>query len=187
MGSTNDLRTGAIIKYNGENCAVVDYNHVKPGKGGAFYQVKMRNIATGKIAEHRFRSGEAIDFVRVEKRPYQYLYDDGDLLYFMNVDTYEQIPVEKNLVGDSLKFLKPNEDCLIAFEDEAVLDVELPPHVNLEVTHTEPGLKGDTATNTLKPATVETGAEVQVPLFIDEGDMVRVDTEKGAYIERVKE
>lgn len=186
MGSTNDLRTGAIIKFNGENCAVIEYQHVKPGKGGAFYQVKMRNIKTGRVAENRFRSGESIDFVRVEKRPYQYLYSENNLLYFMNNDTYEQIPVEAELVGNSIKFLKENEEVMIAFEGEQVLAVDLPPHVNLKVTHSEPGVRGDTATNVTKPATLETGATVNVPIFINEGDTIRVDSATGDYVERVK-
>lgn len=187
MGSTTDLRTGAILKYNGDNCMVLDYNHVKPGKGGAFYQVKMRNISTGKIAEHRFRSGESIDFVRVERRPFQYLYDDGEFLNFMNNETFEQIPVEKDLVGEQARFMKENEEVQISFEGEKVLAVDLPPHVNLRIIQTEPGFRGDTATNVTKPATVETGAEIQVPIFINENDLVRIDSQTGAYVERVKE
>jgi elongation factor P len=186
MGSTADLRTGAICKFNGENCAIVSYQHIKPGKGGAFYQVKMRNIKTGRVAENRFRSGESIEFVRVEKRKYQYLYPDGDTFMMMNGETYEQIPVEKNVIGESAKFLRENDEVLISFEGEQILNAELPQHVNLAITHTEPGFKGDTATNVTKPATVETGAEVQVPLFINEGDIIRIDTAEGNYIERVK-
>jgi elongation factor P len=187
MGSTNDLRSGAILKFNGENCAVVEYQHIKPGKGGAYYQVKMRNIKTGKVAENRFRSGESIEFVRVERRTYQYLYDDGQFLNFMDQDTYEQIPVERNKIGDDFKFLKENGEVQIAFEGEEVLAVELPAHVNLRITHSEPGVRGDTATNVTKPATLESGAEINVPIFINEGDLVRVDTRTGDYIERVKE
>ncbi len=187
MGSTSDLRSGAILKFNGDNCQVLEYNHVKPGKGGAFYQVKMRNISTGKIAEHRFRSGESIDFVRVERKPFQYLYDDGEFFNFMNTDTYEQIPVEKDAVGEPAKFMKENETVQIAFEGDKVLAVDMPPHVNLKVEQTEPGFRGDTATNVTKPATVETGAEIQVPIFINEGDVVRIDSQNGAYVERVKE
>lgn len=187
MGSTSDLRTGAIIKFNGDNCAVVDYQHIKPGKGGAYYQVKMRNIKTGKVAENRFRSGESIDFVRVERHPYQYLYDDGSVLHFMDMNTYEQIPVEREAVGEPMKFLKENGDVQIAFEGNQILAVELPMHVNLRVTHSEPGVRGDTATNVTKPATLESGAEINVPIFVNEGDLIRVDTRTGDYIERVKE
>lgn len=186
MGSTADLRTGAITKFNGENCAIISYQHIKPGKGGAFYQVKMRNIKTGRVVENRYRSGESMEFIRVEKRNYQYLYPEGDILMMMNGETYEQIPVERNVIGDSARFLRENDEVIISFEDEVILNAELPNHVNLAVTHTEPGFKGDTATNVTKPATVETGAEVSVPLFINEGDVIRIDTAEGSYIERVK-
>jgi elongation factor P len=186
MGSTSDLRTGAIIKFNGENCAIVDYQHVKPGKGGAFYQVKMKNTKTGRVLENRYRSGESIEFVRVERHPFQYLYADGDMLHFMNMDNYEQIPIQADMVGNSRKFLKENQEVQIAFEGDLVLAVDMPSHVNLEVVHTEPGFRGDTATNVTKPATVETGAEVQVPLFINEGDKIRISSEDGTYVERLK-
>ncbi len=186
MGSTSDFRNGAIIKYKGDNCIIVDFQHVKPGKGGAFYQVKMRNMMTGKMLENRFRSGESVDLVRVERRTYQFLYRDGTNLIFMNNDTYEQIPVEAEKMGDQIQFLKESQDCTLSFEDEMVLAAELPPHINLRVEATEPGFKGDTATNVMKPATVETGAIIQVPLFINEGDLLRVDTSNGSYIERVK-
>jgi elongation factor P len=186
-GTTSDLRPGAVIKYNGELCVVLETEHRTPGNLRAFYQVKMRVLRTGKLLENRFRSGESIEFIRVERRPYQYLYRDGNTLYFMNLSDYEQIPVDSELVGDAVKFLKENEEVQLAMVDGSVIAVELPPHVNLLVTHTEPGLKGDTATNVLKPAVVETGATIQVPLFINENDVVRVDSRTGAYIERVKE
>ena len=186
-GTTSDLRPGAVIKYNGELCVVLESEHRTPGNLRAFYQVKMRVLRTGKLLENRFRSGESIEFIRVERRPYQFLYRDGNTLYFMNMADYEQIPVDSELVGDSVKFLKENEEVQLAIVDGTVIAVELPPHVNLLVTHTEPGLKGDTATNVLKPAVVETGATIQVPLFINENDVVRVDSRTGAYIERVKE
>jgi elongation factor P len=187
MGSTADLRNGAIIKFNGENCVVLESQHVKPGKGGAYFQVKMRNIKTGRTAENRFRSGESIDFVRVDKLKYQYLYTEGNLLVLMDMDTYEQISVDKVIVGNSVKFLKENEEVFVSFEGDEVLDIELPLNVTLRIIHTEPGFRGDTATNVMKPATVETGAEIAVPLFINEGDLVRVDTKTGSYSERVKE
>jgi elongation factor P len=186
MGSTADLRTGAVCKFNGENCAIISFQHIKPGKGGAFYQVKMRNIKTGRVVENRFRSGESMEFVRVEKRKFQYLYPDGDMLMMMDGDSFEQIPIERNVIGDSAKFLRENDEVSISFEGDQVLAAELPLQVNLTVTHTEPGHRGDTATNVTKPATVETGAEVLVPIFINEGDVIRIDTENGNYIERVK-
>lgn len=186
-GTTSDLRPGAIIKYNGELCAVLETEHRTPGNLRAFYQVKMRVLRTGKLLENRFRSGESIEFIRVERRTYQYLYRDGNSLFFMNMENYEQIPVDSELVGDSVKFLKENEEVQLAMVDGEVIDVDLPPHVNMLVTHTEPGLKGDTATNVMKPAEVETGATVQVPLFINENDVVRIDSRTGEYIERVKE
>ncbi len=186
-GTTSDLRPGAIIKYNGELCAVLEAEHRTPGNLRAFYQVKLRVLRTGKLLENRFRSGESIEFIRVERHTYQYLYRDGNSLFFMNMENYEQIPVDSELVGDSVKFLKENEEVQLAMVEGEVIAVDLPPHVNLLVTHTEPGLKGDTATNVMKPAEVETGATIQVPLFINENDVVRVDSRTGEYIERVKE
>ena len=187
MGTTADLRPGAVIKYNGELCQVLESEHRTPGNLRAFYQVKMRNIKSGKLMENRFRSGESIEFIRVEKRNYQYLYRDSTSLIFMDTDTYEQIPVDDIVIGDSVKFLKENQDVQLAFEGEVIIGVDLPPHVYLRVMHTDPGLKGDTATNVLKPATVETGAIINVPIFINENDLIRVDTRTGDYIERVKE
>ncbi|MFW5662664.1 MAG: elongation factor P, partial [Bacteroidota bacterium] len=151
------------------------------------HQVKLRNMNTGKLSENRYRSDEKIELVRVERIPFQYLYNDGDSYYFMNTGNYEQIPVPKEQIGEGIEFLKENEQVDIAFEGDIVLGVDVPLHVNLVVAHTEPGLRGDTATNVTKPATLETGAEVQVPLFINEGDKIRVDTRQGSYIERVKE
>lgn len=186
MGSTGDLRVGAILKHNGENYVVLEHKHVTPGKGPAHHQVKLRNLLTGKLSEDRYRSGESIDFVRIEKREFQYLYKDGDMLYMMNNETFEQIPVPIEMIGDESRFLKENEIVYLNFEGDEILSVSLPQHLNLKVTYTEPGFKGDTATNVLKSATLETGAEVQVPLFINEGDVIRIDTETGAYIERIK-
>ncbi|MCO5251352.1 MAG: elongation factor P [Candidatus Kapabacteria bacterium] len=187
MGSATDLKKGAVVKYNGENCVVIETQHIKPGKGGAFFQTKMRNIRTGKVVENRFRSEETVEFVRVERRSYQYLYKDGSDLIFMDVNTFEQIGIPDDTLGSEIRFLKENEIALLAFEGEAVLSVDVPQHVNLRVIHTEPGFKGDTATNVTKPATLETGAEIGVPIFINEGDLIRVDTREASYIERVKE
>jgi elongation factor P len=187
MGSTQDLRVGAVLKYNGENCIVLDSEFRKPGKGGAFFKVKMRNLKTGNLKEHTYNSGENIDFVRIEKRAFQYLYKEGNNFIFMSNETYDQIPLENSLVGEQARFMKENQDVYIAFEGEQALSVEVPQHINLRVTYTEPGLKGDTATNASKPATLETGAEIKVPLFVNEGDLIRIDTIAGTYIERVKE
>jgi elongation factor P len=187
MGSTADLRPGAFILFNNEICQVLESEHRTPGNLRAFYQVKMRNLKSGKMLENRYRSGESIDFLRIEKHNYQYIYRDGTTLHFMNMENYEQIPVEADLVGDSVNYLKENQDVQIIFEGVNILGVDLPSHVNLRIVTTDPGYKGDTATNVLKPAVVETGATVQVPLFINEGDLVRVDSKNGAYVERVKE
>ena len=187
MGSSGDIRKGSILKVDGENYIVIDYMHVTPGKGPAHHQVKMRHLKTGRLSEKRFRTGESVDFIRLERRQFQYLYPDGDVLYFMSMDNFEQIPVQIEAIGDEVHFLKENEEVQIAFEGDTILSVEVPLHVNLRVEQTEPGFRGDTATNVLKPAVLETGATVQVPLFIDAGDLVRVDTRSGAYIERVKE
>jgi elongation factor P len=187
MATTADLRVGAVIRHNGELCVVLESIHRTPGNLRAFYQVKMRVIKTGKLREERFRSGETIEFVRVETRNFQYLYKDGDMFMFMDSDTYDQIPVVTEIVGESAKFMKEGLEVQIA-RDEAdnVVQVTMPQHVALRVMHTEPGVRGDTATNVLKPATVETGASVGVPLFVNEGDLIRVDTSTGDYLDRVK-
>lgn len=187
MGTTADLRPGAFIRYNGELCQVLESQHRTPGNLRAFYQVKMRNTRSGKLLENRFRAGETIEFVRVDKKSFQYLYRDGTTLNFMDQETYDQIPVDQDTVGDAIKFLKENQEVFINFEGDIVLGVEMPSTVSLRIINTEPGVKGDTATNVVKPATVETGASVNVPLFINEGDMIRVDTSTGSYMDRVKE
>lgn len=185
-GSTSDLRPGAVIMYNGEMNVVLESEHRTPGNLRAFYQVKMRNMKTGKLNENRFRSGESIEFIRVERQDYQFLYKDGNTLHFMDPNTYEQIAADSELLGNSINFLKENQMVQLAFVDGGVISAELPPNVVMQVTHTDPGLKGDTATNVLKPATIETGIQVGVPLFINEGDMIKVDTRTGTYVERVK-
>jgi len=188
MATTADLRVGAVIRHNGELCVVLESIHRTPGNLRAFYQVKMRVIKTGKLREERFRSGETIEFVRVETRNFQYLYKDTDMFMFMDQESYDQIPVPAEIVGDGAKFMKEGMEVQIA-RDEAdnVVQVTMPNHVAVRVTATEPGVRGDTATNVLKPATVETGATVMVPLFVNEGDLVRVDTSNGSYMDRVKE
>lgn len=187
MGTTADLRNGAVIKYNNELCVILESEHRTPGNLRAFYQVKMRNLKSGKLLENRYRSGESIEFVRVEKKNYQYLYAEGDVLYFMDNETYDQVPVSKTIVGEAAKFMKENQEVQIAFNDTEVVTVDLPEHVILRITQTDPGLKGNTATNALKPAIVETGATVMVPLFVNENDVIRIDTRSASYMERVKE
>ncbi|GAB1372727.1 elongation factor P [Candidatus Kapaibacterium sp.] len=187
MATTSDFKLNAMIKYNNDIFSIVDFQHVQTGRGGAYYQTKLKNVRTGKIIENRFRSGENVDMVSVNRRNFQFLYRDGENLVFMNLEDYDQIYVPANTLGDEIKFLKDNENVIIAFNNDTVLSVDVPQHVNLRVVSTEPGLKGDTATNVLKPATLETGAVINVPLFINEGDMVRLDTKTSNYIERVKE
>jgi elongation factor P len=187
MGTTSDLRSGAVVIFNGEMHVVLESEHRTPGNLRAFYQVKMRNMKSGKLSENRFRSGESIEFIRVERKNYQYLYRDGNSLVFMDPNTYEQIPVDEELLGTSVNLLRENQDCQIAFVDNSVIGAELPATVNLRVTQTDPGLRGDTATNVLKPATVESGASINVPIFINEGDLIKVDTKNSSYMERVKE
>lgn len=188
MATTADLRVGAVIKHQGDLCVVLESQHRTPGNLRAFYQVKMRVIKTGKLKEERFRSGESIEFVRIETKNFQYLFRDGDLFTFMDTNTYDQIPVTEEVVGEGAKWMKEGMEVQIGRdEDGNVITMALPPNVPLRITHTEPGVRGDTATNVLKPATVETGASVSVPLFINEGDLIRVDTSSGAYVDRVKE
>lgn len=188
MATTADLRVGAVIRFQGELCVVLESIHRTPGNLRAFYQVKMRVIKSGKLKEERFRSSETIEFVRVETNNFQYLYRDADLFTFMDTNTYDQIPVAADIVGDAARFLKEGTEVQIGRDEEGnVVTMNIPQHVALRVEHTEPGVRGDTATNVLKPATLETGASVSVPLFINEGDMIRVDTATGAYLDRVKE
>ncbi|MFN9301147.1 MAG: elongation factor P [Candidatus Kapaibacterium sp.] len=187
MGTTADLRPGAVIKYNNELCTVIESEHRTPGNLRAFYQVTMRNLKNGKLLENRFRSGETIEFVRVEKKNYQYLYRDGEMFVFMDNETYDQFPINAELVGNQARLMKEGQEAAISFNDSVALSVELPPNVMLRVTQTEPGVRGDTATNVSKPATLETGAEVKVPIFVNEGDLLKIDTRTGDYVERVKE
>lgn len=185
MGTTSDLRPGAVINFNGELHIILESEHRTPGNLRAFYQVKMRNMKTGRLSEYRFRSGESIEFVYLDRKPFQFLYRDGNTFYFMDLETYEQIPIDIELIGESVIFLTENQEVQIAFVGDNPIAVELPTHLNLLVVQTEPGVRGDTATNVLKPAVVESGATVQVPIFIDEGDIIRIDTRTGEYVERV--
>ena len=184
MANTGDISVGSFIRFNGEICQITEYLHRTPGNLRAFYQAKMKSIATGKAVEYRFRSGESVDLLRIETSEMQYLYQEGDDFICMNNETYEQIPIPKILFGNSAQFLSEDMTVLIAFEGETPVMAEGPKHVILEVTYTEPGVKGDTATNTLKPATLDNGAEIRVPLFVNTGDKVKVDTASGTYMER---
>lgn len=187
MANTSDIKNGMCIKFNNGLWQIIEFLHVKPGKGPAFVRTKLKNLNTGKVVDNTFNSGVKIDVVRIETRDYQYLYNDDMGYHFMNGDTFEQVAVEKHKIN-APQFLKDGLDCKVTFhaEEEDILSVDLPSLVQCEITYTEPGIKGDTATNTMKPATVDTNAEIRVPLFINTGDHVKVDTRTGAYSERVK-
>ena len=186
MATTADLSRGQFLRYNNDLVQVIEYEHRTPGNLRAFYQVKMRNIKSGKLLENRFRAGEEIFPVRVDVKDMQYLYEEGNALICMDTETYDQVLVDKVLFGDSISFLKEGMSLRISFDDQTPLMGELPSTVELEVTYTEPGIRGDTATRTLKPATVETGATVNIPLFVETGEKIRVNTQTGEYMERVK-
>lgn len=187
MASTADIRNGLCIEYNNDIFSVVEFQHVKPGKGAAFVRTKLKSVTSGKVLDNTFPAGHKIDVVRVERRKFQYLYSDDMGYHFMDNESYEQTAIDVKLI-DNPGLLKEGSQVDILFHaaKEIPLTLEMPQYIILEVTYTEPGVRGDTATNTLKPATVETGAEVRVPLFINEGDLVKVDTKSGAYMERVK-
>ena len=188
MASTSDIKKGLCIVYNHDTFKIIDFQHVKPGKGPAFVRTKLKSLTTGKVIDNTFSAGHKIEEVRVETRKYQYLYPEGDTYHFMNTDDYNQISLQKEAL-DSPDLLKEGEivTIIIRTSDELPLAVDMPAHVILEITDTEPGIKGNTATNATKPATVETGARINVPLFINEGDKIKIDTEKSSYMERVKE
>jgi elongation factor P len=188
MATTSDIRNGLCIRYNNDIYKVIEFLHVKPGKGPAFVRTKLKSVTNGKVIDNTFPAGRKLDDVRVETQKFQFLYADGDAYNFMNTNDYNQISLQKSVL-DSPELLKEGEvvTIIINSEDEMPLSVDMPLSVILEVTQTEPGLKGNTATNATKPATVETGATVNVPLFINEGDKIKVETTKGTYQERVKE
>ena len=187
MATTADFRNGLCINHNGDPWKIASYQHDKPGKGPAFVRTKIRNLNTGRLLENTFTAGVKIDIIRVENRKYQFLYDEGNDCHLMNIDDYEQIMLSKDFI-ENVRFLKEGEHINVLFHanEGMPLSASLPSHVVLIINHTEPGIKGNTATNTFKPATTETGADIQVPLFINEGDKIKIDTEKGSYIERVK-
>jgi elongation factor P len=187
MATVSDLSKGNFIRYNGEVMKIEDLEHRTPGNLRAFYQVKMRNIRSGKLAENRFRPSDDVNLLRVETKEYQYLYAENESMVCMDFITFEQVYVDKTLLGDAFKFIKEGTQLLIAIEDGGqAISAEAPAHVVLGVSYTEPGVQGDTATRTLKPATLETGAEIRVPLFINPGETIKVDTRNGSYVERVK-
>jgi elongation factor P len=187
MATTSDLRNGMIIRYNGQLHRVVEFHHHAPGNWRAMVIMKLKNVQTGKVIEDRVRAGSDIEIVRVEKRPMQYLYRDGDRYHFMDTETFEQLEIAEDIIGEPAKFLKDGEMAdVLFFDDNQILGVEVPLFVALKVIEATTAVRGDTATNITKPVTLETGAVVQVPAFVNEGDIVRVDTRTGDYIERMK-
>jgi elongation factor P len=187
MADTGDIGIGSVIRFNGELVQITEYQHRTPGNLRAFYQAKMRNLKTGKQTENRFRSGESVDIVRVEYKMMQFIYTEGEFAVVMDNETYEQVHIPMMMFGDSAKFLKEGMEVKVVFEEgETPILAEAPTFIEAQITYTEPGVKGDTATNTLKPAKIDTGTEVMVPLFVNEGEWVKVDTRTGAYVERIK-
>ena len=184
MATTNDLKNGMVLNLDGELWTVVEFQHVKPGKGGAFVRTTLKNVLSGKVVDRTFNAGVKVDTATVDKRPMQYLYRDGEDFVFMDLQTYDQVPVSAATVGEASNYLLPEAEVVVAMHEGVPLYVELPASVVLEVTYTEPGVQGDRATGGTKPATVETGATVQVPLFINTGEKIKVDTRDGRYLGR---
>ncbi len=187
MATTNDLKNGLVLNFDGQLWTVVEFQHVKPGKGGAFVRTKLKNVLSGKVVDRTFNAGVKVETANVDKRDMQYLYKDGEDWVFMDVQTYDQLHVPSTVVGDSAKYLLENQNAIVATHDGAPLYVELPASVELMITYTEPGLQGDRSTGGTKPATLETGAEIQVPLFIESDTKVKVDTRDGSYLGRVND
>lgn len=186
MISAGDFRNGVTFEWDGKVMQVVEFQHVKPGKGAAFVRTKVKNVITGGVVETSFNPSEKFENAYVERKSMEYSYNDGDLYYFMDGETYELIPIDKSILSDGFRFVMENMTCVISSYKGKVFAVEPPNFVELEVTQTDPGFRGDTATNVLKPAMLESGAEVKVPLFIDTGDRIKVDTRSGEYLERAK-
>ena len=184
MISAGDFRNGITFEMDGNVVQVIEFQHVKPGKGAAFVRTKYKNVITGAVVERSFNPTDKYPTAYIERKDMQYLYSDGDLYYFMDMETYEQQPIDKSKLGPAFKFVKENMEVKVLSYKGNVFGVEPPNFVELEVTETDPGFKGDTATNATKPATLETGAEIKVPLFINQGDMIRIDTRTGEYMER---
>ena len=184
--TAGEFRNGKVFEMEGKYYQVVEFQHVKPGKGAAFVRTKMKNVVTGGVAETSFNPTAKFEEVAIERKNMEYSYNDGDLYYFMDQETYDMVPLNRDMLGDAFRFVKENTMCMILSIKGNVFGVEPPNFVDLEVTETEPGLAGNTATNTLKPATLETGAEIKVPLFINIGDKIQIDTRTGEYLGRVK-
>ena len=187
MATTNDIKNGTVLKLEGQLWNVIEFQHVKPGKGGAFVRTKMRNILSGKVVDKTFNAGLKIETATVDRSEFQYLYKDGEEFVFMDLDNYDQITVSNKTVGDATNFMLENINVTIALHDGSPLYIELPPSVQLRITYTEPGLQGDRSSAGTKPATVETGYEIQVPLFVENNTLVKVDTRDGSYLGRVSE
>jgi len=185
MISTTDFRNGMVIVMGADLMELVEFQHVKPGKGGAFVRTKLKNVLTGRVLEKTFRAGERMEEARVEEQLWQYLYSDGDLYTFMDNETYEQIEVGRDIIGEGAKWLKENTDATLVFYDGRVISFKAALFVELDITRSDPGVQGDRSSGATKPATLETGATINVPLFLNEGDVVKVDTRTGQYIERV--
>ena len=185
MATTNDIKNGAVLNLDGQLWSVIEFQHVKPGKGGAFVRTKLRNARSQKVVDKTFNAGTKVEFATVDRRDNQFLYNDGTDFVFMDNDTYEQLPIPADIVGDSARFLLENGTATISMHEGEALQVELPASVVLEITYTEPGLQGDRSSAGTKTATVETGAEIQVPLFVEQGTRVKVDTRDGSYLGRV--
>ncbi|MBS7240047.1 MAG: elongation factor P [Acetatifactor sp.] len=184
MISAGDFRNGITIEYENNVYQIIDFQHVKPGKGAAFVRTKLKNIKNGGVVEKTFRPTEKCPQARIDRKDMQYLYNDGDMYIFMDVENYEQLSLSQDAIGDALKFVKENDMCKICSHNGSVFSVEPPMFVELEITETEPGFKGDTATGASKPAIVETGAQVMVPLFVNQGDKIKIDTRTGEYLSR---
>jgi elongation factor P len=182
----NDLRPGMTIELDGQIFSCTEYQHIKPGKGGAFVRLKLKNFNTGAVIEKTVRPEDKFELVKIFRKPMQYLYQDGDSYYFMDTESYEQFGISKEIMGNTINYLKENMEATVLFHDEKIIGIEPPLTVELQVTSTEPGFKGDTVSGGTKPATLETGLTVQVPLFIEEGEVIKIDTRKGVYVERVK-
>ncbi|NKE08719.1 MULTISPECIES: elongation factor P [Kocuria] len=187
MATTNDIKNGTVLNLDGNLWSVIEFQHVKPGKGGAFVRTKLRNVTSGKVVDKTFNAGAKVDTARVDRSEYQYLYKDGDDFVFMDNSTYDQLTIPAAVVGDAENFMLENTNAVIAMHDGSPLYIELPPSVVLEITYTEPGLQGDRSTGGTKPATLETGYQIQVPLFIENNTRVKVDTRSGDYLGRVTE
>lgn len=185
MADTSDFRNGFVMDLDGQMMSIVEFQHVKPGKGGAFVRTKLKDVETGKVVDKTFRAGEKVEEVRLETHEYQYLYSDGEMYTFMHGETYEQISLHKDHISDALPYLKENDTVSMLMRGEKPITVEVANHVELEVTRCDPGVRGDTAQGGTKPATLETGLTIQVPLFVEEGDTLKVDTRTGKYITRV--